>query len=168
MKRRRRKTRRGNDSPFAQVVGAWEEYLDLSVDYGAPIPKNKTRLEIARESNEPELLELAELANLMAYGSSEVTSVDITDQEIDAAAARSWEIFDAHREVVTSQTKGIKQIMAVISLRSFIRVLKPKEELKKLTSSISFNKGNKVSEGSGAAALFQAMKSQARGLFAKK
>lgn len=168
MKRRRRKTRRDNSSEFARVVGAWEEYLDISVDYGAPIPKNKTRIEIARESASPDVLELAEMANLMAYGSSEVTSVEITDSEVASAADRSWEIFDAQRAIITGETKGIKQLLALISLRSFIRVLKPKEELKRLTSAIRFNKGNKVSEGSGAAALFQAMKSQTLGLFSKK
>jgi len=168
MKRRRRKTRRENESQFAQVVGAWEEFLDLAVDYGAPILKNKTRIELARENGSPEIMELAEMANLMAYGSSEVISVDITDAEIEAAAERSWEIFDAQREIITSETKGFKQLMAVVSLRSFIRVLKPKEELQKLTSSIKFNKGNKVSEGSGAAAVYQALKKQVLGLFPKK
>jgi hypothetical protein len=171
MKRRRRKSRRKNPSSFARVVGAWEEYVDLVIDYGGPVPLNKTRLEIARDEANIEnknVLVLAELANQMAYGSSEFESIDISDQELDDAIDLSWSIFDEEFEKITSKTKGLNQIRASLSIRSFIRVLKPKEQLAKLSGAIKFTQGSSQSEGSQLSAFYQMAKKQILQVFAKK
>lgn len=171
MKRRRRKSRRNNSSSFARVVGAWEEYVDMVIDYGGPVPVNKTRLEIARDEANIEnknVLVLAELANQMAYGSSEFESIDITDQELDDAIDLSWSIFDEEFEKITSKTKGLNQIRASLSIRSFIRVLKPKEQLAKLSGAIKFTQGSSQSEGSQLSAFYQMAKKQVLQVFPKK
>ena len=168
MKRRRRTSRREHESEFARIVGAWEEYVDTSIDFGAPMPRNKTRLELAKDSANPEVLLLAEMANEMSYGSSDIESVDITDEELEESIARSWKIFDEEFERMNSNLKRIEKLRAKFSLRSFIRAAKPKEQLQNLRSKIRFSQTGNISEGSGLAALLQMVKRQIRSIRFKK
>ena len=162
MKRRRRRSRREHESEFARIVGAWEEYVDVSIDYGAPMPRNKTRLELARDSANPDVLKLAELANEMSYGSDEIDSVDLTEDELQASIEQSWAIFEAELVRLTQNAKRTENIRANLSLRSFIRAAKPKEQLKKLTTKMRFSQTGNTSEGSGLAALWQMLLRQIR------
>ena len=168
MKRRRRRSRREHESPFARIVGAWEEFVDVSVDFGAPMPRTKTRLELAKDSANPDVLKLAELANEMSYGSDEFDSVDIDEEALVATINESWEIFNAELERLKSSTKPIERIRAKFSLRSFIRAVRPKEQLLKLTSKIRFSQTGQTSDGSGLSALWQVLKRQLGSLRPKK
>jgi hypothetical protein len=168
MKRRRLRARREHPSEFAQIVGAWEEYVDLSLDFGATVPRNRTRLELARDSANPEVLELAEFANEMAYGSSDFESVDRTEAEIHEVATRSWAIFESERSRLRESTNRAGKIRALFSLRSFIRQARPQEQLKALSSKLRFSQTNRVSDGSGLAGLLQLISRQLRSLVTKK
>lgn len=147
LKRSRSRSRRRNPSQYARVVGAWEEYQDLIVDHGSPISHFKTRLELAKESGSSEINELASLADLMAYGSDEKQSVDLTEMEAIQSAKRSWEIFEAEQLKVLAASGFVKRLRAAFSLRSFLRTFRPQVELKKVTDSFRFSWGNKVSDG---------------------
>ncbi|MEY4451799.1 MAG: hypothetical protein RLZZ380_920 [Actinomycetota bacterium] len=168
MKRKRRRSRKEHESEFARIVGAWEEYVDVSLDYGAPMPRNKTRIELARDSGNPEIMQLAELANEMAYGSSDFESVDITEEELEVSVNQSWEIFEAELNRLVSSSKRVDRIRATFSLRSFIRAAKPNEQLKKLTGKLRFSQTGNVSEGSGLSALLQMITRQLRSFRSKK
>jgi len=168
MKRRRRRSRREHESPYAQVVGAWEEYVDASIDFGAPMPRNKTRLELARDSANPNILKLAELANEMSYGSDEFDSVDINEEELANTIEESWTIFNEELNRLQSSTKRLERLRAKLSLRSFIRAAKPKEQLQKLSTRLRFSQTGNVSDGSGVRALWQILKRQLRSVLPKK
>lgn len=168
MKRRRRVSRQQQPSEFAQIVGAWEEYVDTSLDFGAAMPRNRTRIELARDSANPEVMELAELANEMAYGSSDFESVERTEEEIRELSARSWAIFEAEQSRLRAQTSRTGKLRALFSLRSFIRQAKPKEQLQALSSKLRFSQTNQVSDGSGVAGLVQLVVRQLRSLVTKK
>ena len=168
MKRRRRRSRREHESPYAQIVGAWEEYVDVSIDFGAPMPRNKTRLELARDSANPNILKLAELANEMSYGSDEFDSVDINEEELANTIEESWTIFNEELNRLQSSTKRLERLRAKLSLRSFIRAAKPKEQLQKLSTRLRFSQTGNVSDGSGVRALWQILKRQLRSLLPKK
>ena len=149
MKRRRRSSRRGHEVPFARVVGAWEEFVDTSIDFGAPTPRNKTRLEYARETGSTEVVELAELANLMAFGSSEIESVELTQEDLDSMIQRSWQIYDDQLANFRARSKRFARIRAALSMGSFVRALNPREQLAKLKSAaMNFSQGATFSEGS--------------------
>ena len=168
MKRRRRRSRQQHPSEFAQIVGAWEEYVDTSLDFGAAMPRNRTRIELARDSANPEVMELAELANEMAYGSSDFESVERTEEEIRELASKSWAILEAERARLRTQTNRTGKLRALFSLRSFIRQAKPKEQLQALSSKLRFSQTNRVSDGSGVAGLIQLVLRQLRSLGTKK
>ena len=119
MKRRRRRSRRNHESEFARIVGAWEEYVDVAIDFGAPMPRNKTRLELARDSANSDVLTLAELANEMSYGSDEIDSVDMSEEELNDSVDQSWAIFDAELKRLEASVKRTQNIRAKYSLRSF-------------------------------------------------
>ncbi|CAB4603794.1 MAG: hypothetical protein F2587_01805 [Actinobacteria bacterium] len=168
MKRRRRRSRRNHESEFARIVGAWEEYVDVAIDFGAPMPRNKTRLELARDSANPDVLTLAELANEMSYGSDEIDSVDMSEEELKDAVAQSWSIFDVELKRLKASVKRTQNIRAKYSLRSFIHAAKPKEQLKKLSSKMRFSQTGNISEGSGLDALWQMILRQLRSPRPKK
>jgi hypothetical protein len=168
MKRRRRVSRREHPSEFARIVGAWEEYVDLTVDFGAEMPRNKTRLEIARTADNPEILKLAKLANEMAYGSSEFESVEIDMDELQRNVALTWAIYDEELQRLTADLKPLKKLQGRLSLRSFIRGAQPREQLRRITSSFNFNKDGKVSEGSGLDAVLKIARKQLLSLWPKK
>jgi hypothetical protein len=168
MKRRRLHSRREHKSEFARVVGAWEEYVDRSIDFGAPLPGNKTRLELARTSENPEVLQLAELANEMSYGSDDFESVDVNDDGLRESVDRSWAIYDAELARLNQAAKPIDTIRASLSLRSFIRAAKPQEQLQKFRGKLRFSQTNKTSEGSGSSALWQMLQRQLRSIRTKK
>ena len=168
MKRRRRRSRRNHESEFARIVGAWEEYVDVAIDFGAPMPRNKTRLELARDSANPSVLTLAELANEMSYGSDEIDSVDMSEEELKDSVDKSWAIFDAELIRLKTSVKSTQNIRANFSLRSFIHAAKPKEQLKKLSSRMRFSQTGNTSEGSGLDALWQMVLRQLRSPRPKK
>jgi hypothetical protein len=159
MKRRRRHARREHEIQFAQVVGAWEEFVDTSIDFGAPTPRNLTRLEYARQTESPEVVELAEMANMMAFGSSEIESVEIEDEELDAMVARSWEIYDEQLHSFKTQAKPLARIRATFSMKSFVRALKPRAQLAKLKSAaMNFSQGALASDGSALRGLWESLR----------
>lgn len=159
MKRRRRHARREHEIQFAQVVGAWEEFVDTSIDFGAPTPRNLTRLEYARQTESPDVVELAEMANMMAFGSSEIESVEIEDEELDAMVARSWEIYDEQLHSFKTQAKPLARIRATFSMKSFVRALKPRAQLAKLKSAaMNFSQGALASDGSALRGLWESLR----------
>jgi hypothetical protein len=159
MKRRRRRARHEHEIPFARIVGAWEEFVDTSIDFGAPTPRNLTRLEYARQTQSPDVIELANMANMMAFGSSEVESVELDDDEIDAMVVRSWDIYDVQLRNFQEGAKRFARIRAALSMKSFVRALKPKDQLEKLKSAaMNFSQGAKFSDGSALRGLWESLR----------
>ena len=157
MKRNRQKRRRSNPKPETNLLGAWEEYIDLLVDNGADFPANKTRLELSRHYGAEGLVELANMADLASFSPRMPTQ-----EEID----RAWQIFDAKQSSVYQESSKVKVARATISLKSFLRVLDFKTQISKLRSGFSF--GSSKSSGSSFKAFLIELRRQILALFSKK
>ena len=159
MKRNRRRGRFEAAEPETQVIGAWEEYVDLLVDNGEKLPGSETRKELSAMYASENLDELAELADLAAFSPRMPT---------DSEIARAWAIFDAKRQAEHENSKPWKRIKSKLSLRSFLRNVNPQAEFAKLRSSLRFTQGRKVSEGSAVEGLTIEFRRQLKSAFRKK
>jgi hypothetical protein len=104
----------------------------------------------------------------MSYGSDEIDSVDMSEEELKDSVDKSWAIFDAELIRLKTSVKSTQNIRANFSLRSFIHAAKPKEQLKKLSSRMRFSQTGNTSEGSGLDALWQMVLRQLRSPRPKK
>ncbi|MEN9603739.1 MAG: hypothetical protein RL545_428, partial [Actinomycetota bacterium] len=158
-KRNRRRSRRDAEEPEVQVIGAWEEYIDLLVDHGSKLPGSQTRKELAALYQTQDIDELAELADLAAF-SPRMPNED----EIE----RAWEIYSAQNSKLQSESNRWQRIKSALSLRSFLRNVNPKQELVKLRNTLNFTQGNRVAEGSAMEGLTIEFKRQLRSVLKKK
>ena len=158
-KRNRRRTRKQAAEPEVQVIGAWEEYIDLLVDHGSPLPGSQTRKELAVFYQTENIDELAQLADLAAFSPRMPN-----DDEI----ARAWEIFEEQNKQMTANSKRLQRIKASLSLRSFLRNVSPKQEFLKLRNRLNFTQVNRISEGSAIEGLTIEFRRQWRSMFKKK
>ena len=158
-KRNRRRSRREAEEPEVQVIGAWEEYIDLLVDHGSPLPRSQTRKELAALYQTTDIQELAELADLAAFSPR---------MPNDEETERAWAIYDAEAAQLHKKSKRIQRIKAILSLRSFLRNVNPKQEFVKLRNTLNFTQGTRVSEGSAIEGLTIEFRRQLRSVFRKK
>lgn len=148
---RRRRGRRASTDPAAVVTGAWDEYLDTQVDYGKSIPRAETRSEIAASYGSESALILARLSDEAAFASYDPSP------EIVATA---WNIVDAETAARKAEANIWRKAMALLSLRSFLRYVKPEEQLTKLKGALAFSSGESNFQGSTFKALVAVTKKQ--------
>ena len=158
-KRNRRRVRLEAPEPEVRVIGAWEEYIDLLVDNGAKLPGSETRKELAAFYMSDNLDELAELADLAAFSPRMPN-----DEEID----RAWQIFQEKNLEILAESNRWARIKAMLSLRSFLRNVNPKQEILRLRNTLNFTQGSKRSEGSSVEGLTIEFKRQLKAVFKQK
>lgn len=112
----RRRTRRTQGPPAAQIAGGWDEYVDAVVDSGRDASPVLTR---------------SELADVFATSSGESLARD-ADRAVFSGVAVSaddaeafWRIVDAERAGLARERGVWRGIVATVSLRSFVRHLAP-------------------------------------------
>ncbi len=119
LKASRRANRRRSLEPKDSVLGAWNEFVDTAVDAGSAPPRNETRSEFVerqpRAEDNTELLSLAQLADRAVF-SAELSSTQQRDQ--------AWHIVDEHRAVSRAALNRRQRLLAILSLRSFLRFLR--------------------------------------------
>jgi type II secretory pathway pseudopilin PulG len=119
LKASRRANRRRSLEPKESVLGAWNEFVDTAVDAGSAPPRNETRSEFVerqpRAEDNTELLSLAQLADRAVF-SAELSSTQQRDQ--------AWHIVDEHRAVSRAALNRRQRLLAILSLRSFLRFLR--------------------------------------------
>lgn len=108
----RRRSRRHDPSPRAQVVGGWEEYIDSAVDHGRPLPAAGTRSEIAESHASPAASTLAVEADRAVFSDGALT---------DEESERFWSIVDEERRRMAASLPLWRRMLAAVSLKSFTR-----------------------------------------------
>lgn len=127
---RRRRERREAIDPSVAVLGAWEEFVDTSVDAGSPLPKRQTRSEIAGLFARAEGSALAVFADEAAFAPYE------PDEE---TVRKSWELVDEQRRELRENSSRWKNFAHLMSLRSFVRYVQPQEQLRRIQGAFAFS-----------------------------
>lgn len=129
----RSKARRQSADPKDAILGGWNEYVDTEVDFGRPIPPNRTRSELAtlyslasvqndgaashHSPSEHHGERLATLADRAVFGDEPVT---------DSDAATYWQLLDVHMRTLKSDVTRRERWRAALSLRSLTRWVWPR------------------------------------------
>ena len=112
----RRRARRSQDSPAAQIAGGWEEYVDAALDAGRDASPVLTRSELADIFATSSGESLARDADRAVFSGDPVSADD---------AQAFWAIVDAERAELFRGAGVWRRILATVSLRSFVRHLAP-------------------------------------------
>ncbi|MDH6410483.1 hypothetical protein M2113_001469 [Aurantimicrobium minutum] len=112
----RRRLRRNNEDSTLAIAGAWEEFVDSAIDHGYPLPKAQTRSELVKLYELPSALPLAELTDVAVFGPKTPT---------DRAVTEAWTNTEALRAEFTQSSTRVQQVVALLSLKSFVRYFGP-------------------------------------------
>lgn len=112
----RRRARRDAPVPEVSIVGAWDELVDLYVDNGVEVEKNRTRSSIAKEIGRPAALALASTVDLAVFAENPPGR---------AASDYAWTLVDDERQVLARASTRMERIRAAVSPASFLRYLDP-------------------------------------------
>lgn len=126
---RRRRERRAATDPSVAVLGAWEEFVDTSVDAGSPLPKHQTRTELAN------LFARAEGGALAVYADEAAFAPYEPDEE---TVEKSWALVDEQRRELLASNSRWKNFVHLMSLRSFVRYIQPKEQMRRIQGAFAF------------------------------
>lgn len=157
VKRRRRSERYFSEMLDERIVGAWDEYMDLRVDYGAPIRRYSTRREIAVEFGDARSRELAQLADEAAFADY---------FPLNESATRAWNLVEDAGVELRNSASWWQRLRANFSLKSFVRQLSPRQQVRLVRGALAFN--NTPANASEATALDMTrsmLKTARRGLF---
>lgn len=158
-KKKRRREREESESPTDNVQGAWEEFVDQMVDFGQPLPKSQTRLELVRDFGLPSAVRLAELADQAAFSYE-----DPSPEEVEEA----WQLVNAEVASQKQRMKLLKRAISKLSLRSFLRHVDTNEQLDKFRGALNFKQATARYEGSPLAAFMKFIWRQLVSLVPKK
>ena len=157
VKRRRRSQRLLAEMSDERIVGAWDEYMDLRVDYGAPIRRYSTRREIVTEFDDPRALELALLADEAAFADYVPPS---------ESATRAWSLVDDAAAELRNGVTWARRLRATFSLKSFVRQMSPREQVRFVQGALAFSNVRPGDLDSTALDMTRSMlKTARRGLF---
>lgn len=112
----RRRARRRSPDAAARVVGGWDEYVDTAVDHGMPAPGDRTRAEVAAEHATAQAAVLAAVADRAVFSDAALS---------DGDAGEFWTIVDDERRRFATSLPLVRRLLAALSLRSFVRELRP-------------------------------------------
>lgn len=110
----RRRGRRSAASPEVAIVGAWEELVDTYTDARIAVPRDGTRLQIARELGRPRAVQLAQAVDVAVFGEH--------PPEPEQAHA-VWALVDAERAEVLGRGGARAVLRHALSPASFLRRL---------------------------------------------
>jgi hypothetical protein len=112
----RRRARRSQGEPAAQIAGGWDEYVDAAVDSGRDASAVLTRSELADLFATPAGDSLAVDADRAVFSGAGVSA---------AEAAAYWRVVDQERHALVRERGFWRRVVATVSLRSFVRHLAP-------------------------------------------
>ena len=112
----RRRSRRTQGAPAAQIAGGWDEYVDAAVDSGRDASPTLTRSELAGVFASPAGESLAADADRAVFSEAPTSAAD---------AAAFWRIVDEERHTMVRERGFWRGVVATVSLRSFVRHLAP-------------------------------------------
>lgn len=112
----RRRARRRNGSPAAQIAGGWEEYVDAAVDAGREAPRTHTRRELAEAFGSEPGADLAATADRAVFSGGDETEDD---------AEEYWREVEEQRRALTHERGFWRMLVSAVSLRSFVRHVAP-------------------------------------------
>ena len=112
----RRRGRRTQGAPAAQIAGGWDEYVDAAVDTGRDAPPVLTRGELAAAWGTASGGALARDADRAVFSGDPVSAED---------ARAFWRVVDAERSGLARERGVWRGVLASVSLRSFVRHLAP-------------------------------------------
>jgi hypothetical protein len=141
------------------VQGAWEEFVDQMVDFGQPLPKSQTRLELVSDFGLPSAVRLAELSDQAAFSYE-----DPSPEEVEEA----WQLVNAEIAAQKQGMKFLKRVISKLSLRSFMRHVDTTEQLDKFRGALNFKQAASRYEGSPLAAFLRFIWRQLVSLVPKK
>jgi hypothetical protein len=110
-KTRRRRARLRAPDVESRIVGGWDEYIDAALDFGKPLPRSETRVEIARLYATPRAIQLATMADRAVF------HAELPDH---ATSEQFWVIVEAERRSLAAGTSRWQRIRSAVSLRSFL------------------------------------------------
>jgi hypothetical protein len=116
----RRRGRRTSPDTAGRVVGGWDEFVDTAVDHGMPAPAGRTRVEFAADHG---AVHAAGRAAALAAVADRAVFSDETPS--DAEAGEFWRIVDEERRRFAASLPLVRRVLAALSLRSFLRELRP-------------------------------------------
>jgi hypothetical protein len=128
-KKQRRLGRRTSERSDDKLLGAWDEYVDLMVDFGRPIMRKSTRSELMAAYKDPNGPEMAVLGDKGAF------SDYFPD---DSLVERAWDIVEETRQSLKTESKLPRRIRGALSLRSFVRDLSPRGQINLVRGALSF------------------------------
>ncbi len=112
----RRRARRTQGVPAAQIAGGWDEYVDAAIDSGREASATLTRSELAEVFATPAGESLATDADRAVFSEAAASAAD---------AAAFWRIVDEERHTMVRERGFWRGVVATVSLRSFVRHLTP-------------------------------------------
>ena len=112
----RRRARRTQGVPAAQIAGGWDEYVDAAIDSGREASATLTRSELAEVFATPAGESLATDADRAVFSEAAASAAD---------AAAFWRIVDEERHTMVRERGFWRGVVATVSLRSFVRHLAP-------------------------------------------
>lgn len=128
-KRQRSLGRRSAERSDDKLVGAWDEYVDLLVDFGRPIMRKSTRSELMAAYKDPNGREMAILGDHGAFS-------DYFPE--DSLVERAWDIVEETKQTLIAESKLPRRIQGALSLRSFVRDLSPRGQISLVRGALSF------------------------------
>jgi hypothetical protein len=157
VKRRRRHERFSAELLDERIVGAWDEYMDLRVDYGAPIRRYSTRREIVADVDDLRSQELAQLADEAAFADY---------YPPNESATRAWTLVDEAAAELRNSGSWLQRVRANLSLKSFVRQLSTRDQVRLVQGALAFTNARPGGSESTALDMTRSMlKTARRGLF---
>jgi hypothetical protein len=129
-KRKRAKSRKDSDRLDDQLVGAWDEYIDLLVDHGKPILRKSTRRELMSAYDDINGAEMSSLGDQAAFA-------DYFPEQL--SVERGWQIVDQTRSRLSAEANPLRRIRAALSLRSFVREFSPRAQIRLVAGAFAFS-----------------------------
>ena len=136
-KRARAINRKAADRLDDRLIGAWDEYVDLLVDYGKPIIRRSTRSELTSSYEDPNGAEMSNLGDQAAFA-------DYFPDQL--SVERGWLIVDETRTRMMAEANLFRRIRAALSLRSFVRELSPRDQIRLVAGALAFTSPQAQSE----------------------
>lgn len=116
-KRARRESRRRAADPELRVLGAWEEFADLSAEYGMPLDAAATRSAAAAASGRASAVHLAAVVDAAVFAEHPPG---------DDAAALAWRIVDEERAALRAAHPMGARLRAAGNLVAYRAALAPR------------------------------------------
>lgn len=110
----RQRRRRSAPDPEVSLVGAWDELMDLYIDYGVNLPAHATRDHMATLIGRPRAATLAVMIDAAVFAEHAPAR---------EASEHAWALIRLERAELASESTFSTRMKAAFALRSFVRYL---------------------------------------------